>query len=121
LLAKVAADNAPESARGLVRFGVTIAGDILFTLLGSIVVNYFSRQREFRADKGAANYSGRQNMIAALRRLQSVYAVPSEPTQEKDMLATMKISDRRGKGLMSLFKTHPDLEDRIAALQKNAF
>ena len=120
VLAGIIAGNVDEKIRPMVRFVVTIVGDILFTLLGSMVVNYFSRQREFRADIGGAKYSGRQNMIAALRRLQTVYAVPVEDDrgQEKDMLATMKISSGKRKGMMSLFKTHPDLEDRIQALQK---
>lgn len=119
VLANLIASNVDEKIRPVVHFAVVIVGDILFTLLGSIVVNYFSRQREFRADIGGAKYSGKQNMIAALRRLQSVYQIPVD-TEEKDMLATMKISDRKKGGLTSLFKTHPDLEDRIAALQRAA-
>ncbi len=119
ILANLIASNVDEKIRPAVHFAVVIAGDILFTLLGSMVVNYFSRQREYRADIGGAKVSGRQNMIAALRRLQSVYQVPMD-TEEKDMLATMKISDRSKGGFMSLFKTHPDLEDRIQALQKAA-
>lgn len=119
VLANLIASNVEEKIRPIVRFVVTIVGDILFTVLGSIVVNYFSRQREYRADIGGAKYSGRQNMIAALRRLQSVYNLPLQAAEdEKDMLATMKISSHKSKGIMALFKTHPDLEDRIQALQK---
>lgn len=117
ILANLIANSVDEKLRHVVYFAVTIVGDILFTLLGSMVVSYFSRQREFRADKGGAHYSGRQNMIAALRRLQAVYQTPHE-AEEKDMLATMKISNRGKGGLMALFKTHPDLEDRIQALQR---
>lgn len=120
ILANLIAGNVDEKIRPVVRFVVTIVGDILFTLLGSMVVSYFSRYREFRADIGGAKYSGRQNMIAALKRLQTVYAVPAGHSEEKDMLATMKISNRKNQGFMSLFKTHPDLEDRIQALQKAA-
>jgi Zn-dependent protease with chaperone function len=58
-------------------------------------------------------------MIAALRRLQTVYEIPNN-AEDKDMLATMKISNKKGGGMMSLFKTHPDLEDRIQALQRAA-
>ncbi|MBL7545935.1 MAG: protease HtpX [Bdellovibrionaceae bacterium] len=119
ILANLIASNVDEKIRPVVHFAVVIVGDILFTMLGSMVVSYFSRQREFRADLGGAKYSGRQNMIAALRRLQTVYQIPAD-TEEKDMLATMKISNRKGGGLMSLFKTHPDLEDRIQALQRAA-
>lgn len=117
ILANVISNSVDEKLRHVVYFAVTIIGDILFTLLGSMVVSYFSRQREFRADQGGAQYSGRQNMIAALRRLQAVYQTPYE-AEEKDMLATMKISNRGKGGLMALFKTHPDLEIRIQALQR---
>ncbi len=54
-------------------------------------------------------------MVAALRRLQQVHEIPSE---DRDMLATMKISNRHKGGLMALFMTHPALEDRIKALEK---
>lgn len=117
ILANLIASNVDEKVRPIVYFAVTIAGDILFTLLGSMVVSYFSRIREYRADAGATKLSSRQNMVAALRRLQRVYEAPMD-RDEKDMLATMKISGRKGGGLMALFKTHPDLEDRIQALQK---
>ncbi len=117
VLAGLIAGQVDEKIRPIVRFVVTIIGDLLFTLLGSIVVNYFSRRREFRADLGGATFSGKQNMIGALRRLQSLYAIPAGPSQEKDMMATMKISNRKNQGILGLFKTHPDLEDRIQALQ----
>jgi heat shock protein HtpX len=117
ILANLIASNVDEKIRPIVYFAVTIAGDILFTLLGSMVVSYFSRIREYRADSGATSLSSRQNMIAALRRLQRVYEAPMD-REEKDMLATMKISGRKRGGLMALFKTHPDLEDRIQALQR---
>lgn len=109
-----------DRLRPVVHFIVVIIGDILFTLLGSIVVSYFSRQREFRADLGGAQNSSRQNMIAALRRLQAIYQIPTS-NQEDDMLAAMKISNRKSGGFLSLFKTHPDLEDRIQALQASRF
>lgn len=117
ILANLVANSVDEKLRHVVYFVVVLVGDILFTLLGSMVVSYFSRYREFRADAGGAQFSSRQNMIAALRRLQTVYEIPAD-SDEKDMLATMKISNRKGGGLMSLFKTHPDLEDRIQALQR---
>lgn len=124
VLAGLIAGQVDEKIRPIVRFVVTIVGDLLFTILGSIVVNYFSRQREYRADIGGAKYSGKQNMVAALRRLQAVYGAPimerQEENQEKDMLATMKISSSKKQGMMNLFKTHPDLEDRIQALQRSA-
>jgi heat shock protein HtpX len=77
-----------------------------------IVVAWFSRAREFRADAGATVLSTRGNMIAALQRLQANQGLvdTSQP-----QLATMKISGARG--WMALMSTHPPLEQRIAALQ----
>lgn len=116
ILANLIASNVDEKYREIVRFGVTIAGDIAFSILGSIVVNYFSRQREFRADKGGARFSSRENMIAALRKLQSVYEQPFEPTE--GATATLMISNRRRGGLAGFFMTHPPLEQRIQALER---
>lgn len=115
VLANLISSQVDEKFRGVVHFIVVILGDILFTILGSIVVNYYSRKREFRADLGGAKYSSRGNMIAALRRLQNVSMVSDS---EKDMLATMKISNNHKQGIMALFMTHPSLEDRIKALEK---
>lgn len=118
LLASVVAANVEEKNRYIVRWLVTIVGDIAFTLLGSMVVAWFSRYREFRADAGGAQLSSRSNMIAALRRLQSVYEIPDNGEEQgRDALAAFKISKREPGGLMALFMTHPPLEKRIAALQ----
>lgn len=97
---------------------------IVFTLLGSIVVNYFSRQREFRADAGGARYASPEKMTSALMRLQQVYQIPhsrrDDNEEGSDKLATMKISGK-SKGFGSLFRTHPPLEERIAALRNRTF
>lgn len=99
---------------------------IIFTLLGSIVVNYFSRQREFRADAGGARFSSREKMTAALQKLQKVYELPASgrfaedvERDGKDTLATLKISSKPA-GLGRLFMTHPPLEERIAALRNQS-
>lgn len=115
ILANLISSQVDEKFRNVVHIVVVILGDILFTILGSMVVNYYSRRREFRADLGGAQFSSRSNMVAALRRLQQVHEIPSE---DRDMLATMKISNRHKGGLMALFMTHPALEDRIKALEK---
>lgn len=115
ILANLVASNVDEKFREIVRFAVTILGDIAFTLLGSIVVNYFSRRREFRADAGGAKYSSRENMIAALQKLKSVYDLPIPP--EEGQTATLMISNRDKGGIAKLFMTHPPLEVRIKALQ----
>lgn len=120
VLANVVASNVDRKLREIVYFLCVIVGQIAFTILGSIVVNYFSRLREFRADAGSARVSSRQNMILALRRLQSVYGPVEE--NSNDALATLRISGRKSHGnFMDLVKmTHPSLEDRIAALEKGA-
>lgn len=115
ILANLVASNVEERYREIVRFAVTILGDIAFTLLGSIVVNYFSRRREFRADAGGAKYSSRENMIAALQKLKSVYDLPIPP--EEGSTATLMISNRDKGGLAKLFMTHPPLDERIRTLQ----
>ncbi len=86
--------------------------EIIFSLLGMIVVCYFSRRREFRADAGSAHFAGKEKMIGALQALKSQYGAidNSHPS-----VATLKISGR--KGLLSLLSTHPSLDDRIAALK----
>lgn len=117
LLAGVISSNVDEKMRGIVHFVCTIIGDILFTLLGSIVVNYYSRRREFRADLGGAKFAGRNNMIAALKKLQTVYTIPLAGAEEENKLATLKISHRPSGGIAALFMTHPKLENRIAALE----
>lgn len=105
-----------EEKRSAVQFGVVIALDIILGILGMIVVSYFSRMREYRADAGGASLSGRNNMIAALKRLKENMNIQQEEEQQP-ALATLKISGRNG-GLLALFSTHPSLDDRIERLSK---
>lgn len=92
--------------------------EIVFGILGFIVVAWFSRLREFRADRGGALYAGRGKMISALQQLQRTYGrAPEEEAQKGAALATLKISGKQG-GLVSLMATHPPLELRIARLQE---
>lgn len=107
-----------EERRPLVQFVVVIALEILLGILGMIVVSFFSRAREYRADAGGASLSSRHNMIAALEKLKANYGAP--PDQGQPALATLKISGKTG-GLMKLFSTHPDLDDRIARLRAVRF
>jgi len=88
---------------------------MVFSILGSIVVMYFSRAREFRADAGAAKISGRDKMIAALRRLKSTFDIVEEDSNQQ--IACMKISGH--SKMAKLFSTHPSLDERIEALQRN--
>ena len=91
---------------------VTIVLEIVLGLFASIIVMWFSRRREFRADNGAAELAGRQKMIDALKRLQAHH----EPSKLPDQMAAFGIRPREG-GLAALFRSHPPLEARIAALQ----
>jgi heat shock protein HtpX len=94
-------------------FLIVIVLQIVFGILGSVIVSWFSRQREFRADYGGATLAGKDDMLAALRRLQANRELV-DPRHEA--LATMKIN---GTGRwMVLFSTHPPLETRIAALEQ---
>ena len=92
----------------------TIVAEIVLALLASIIVMWFSRQREFRADAGGARLAGRENMIAALERLKQTY----EPSQLPDQIKAFGISGGMGRGFKRLFMTHPPLDERIAALKK---
>jgi heat shock protein HtpX len=85
--------------------------DILFGILASIIVMYFSRQREYRADRGAAQILGTPRpMIAALQRLGGLAQGPLPKNMAASGIAG-------GAGLMSLFSSHPPMEQRIAALR----
>lgn len=109
-----------ESKRHIVHFLAVVVFEILLSFLGMMVVAYYSRAREFRADKGGARLAGRQNMIAALQSLQSHYA-PAAAAASQDRGAsveTLKISGRRSGGLMALLSTHPPLEVRIQRLNR---
>lgn len=117
VLASVIAGNVEERSRPMVRWVVTMIGDIAFTLLGSVVVALFSRWREFRADRGGAQLASRSKMISALQRLQSIHEIPLASVEGSDQLAALKISHRHRGGLMALFATHPPLEVRIEALR----
>ncbi len=91
--------------------------EILFMLLGSIVVCFFSRKREYKADAGGANLSSTQNMISALRQLQLCTQSTRRQERPKEAIAALMINGQRRKAL-SLFSTHPPLEDRIKKLEE---
>lgn len=97
---------------------------MVLMIFGSIVVNYFSRAREFRADAGGARFSTPEKMTAALNRLQLVYGAKPAPIQGEDKpsnsLNTLKISGN-SSGMSRLFMTHPPLEERIAALKNRTY
>ena len=90
-----------------------IIAEIILAVLASIIVMWFSRRREFRADAGGAELAGRANMVAALKRLQASTGQPHLP----DQLAAFGISGGIGGGVKKLFMSHPPLDQRIRALQ----
>ena len=89
--------------------------EIVFGILASIIVMWFSRYREFRADAGSAALAGKDKMIRALEALKRDYENMQE-TNYKTAVQTMSISSK--KGIMKLFSSHPDLDDRIRALER---
>ena len=101
-----------ERGHGPAFFVTMIIAELVLGILASIIVMWFSRRREFRADQGGASLAGRRNMIAALERLNAQHP---QPLPEK--MAAFGIAGGVGSGLKRLFMTHPPLEERIAALK----
>lgn len=103
-----------ERGLGIGFFLTTIVCQVVFGILASAIVLWFSRRREFRADAGGARLAGRENMISALEALQHAH---SEPLPEQ--MAAFGITGKTGpSGLRRLFMSHPPLEERIAALRR---
>lgn len=100
-----------EEGPGIGYFVGQIVAQIILSFLASIIVMWFSRWREYRADAGGASLTSPDKMIAALRRLQSVH----EPAEMPAEMAAFGI--RSSGNIRKLFTTHPPLEERIAALE----
>jgi len=100
-----------ERGYGLGYYGAVIASQLFFSVLASIVVMYFSRYREFRADAEGARLAGRDKMIAALERLKQLSGESPQPLPEP--VTAFGISGN----WKSLFATHPSLDARIEALR----
>lgn len=101
-----------EDGHGPAFFVTMIVAELILGVLASIIVMWFSRRREFRADSGGAQLAGRKNMIAALERLNAMHPQPLP-----DKMAAFGIAGGGAMGLKRLFMTHPPLEERIAALK----
>ncbi len=101
-----------ERGYGPAYYITQMVAQVVLGILASMLVMWFSRYREFRADAGGANLAGREKMIAALRALQRGHEAQDLPGQ----LAAFGIN---GGGWNRLFMSHPPLEERIAALQNN--
>lgn len=102
-----------ERGHGPAFWITTIAAELVLGILASIIVFWFSRRREFRADAGGARLAGVGNMIAALERLRLTAGRPHLP----DQMTAFGINGVIGQGVRRLFMTHPPLEERIAALK----
>jgi heat shock protein HtpX len=102
-----------EGSYGIGYFVTTIAAQIIFGILASTIVMWFSRKREFRADAGGASLAGRDNMINALARLENMH---TGKNQLPEQIEAMGISGKDGQGFKRLFMSHPPISERIAAL-----
>jgi len=102
-----------ERGYGPAYFITSIVAQVLLSILASMIVMWFSRRREFRADAGGASLAGRGKMIAALQALQRGH----EPEDLPGEFAAFGINGGLGEGLKRLFMSHPPLQERIAALQ----
>lgn len=101
-----------ERGQGPAFYVTMIIAELVLGVLASIIVMWFSRQREFRADAGGAHLAGNRNMINALKRLGNLHPAPLP-----EKMAAFGIAGGGGGGLKRLFMTHPPIEERIAALE----
>jgi heat shock protein HtpX len=104
-----------EEGHGAGFFIVSIVAQLVLGILASMIVFWFSRHREFRADAGGARLAGTNKMIAALERLKSA----GQPGPLPDQFAAFGLSGGARSGIARLFMTHPPLDERIAALRQN--
>ncbi|MFO7764985.1 MAG: protease HtpX [Pelovirga sp.] len=103
-----------ERGHGPAFFITSIIAQIVFGILASVIVFWFSRQREFRADAGSARLAGREKMIAALEKLKRNTGQEQLPEQ----IEAFGISGKKAHGFKRFFMTHPPLDERIEALRK---
>ncbi|TXT27437.1 MAG: heat shock protein HtpX [Gallionellaceae bacterium] len=111
LVDRVLLKNDGRNGRGIGAFVAEMVAQVVLGVLASVIVMWFSRQREFRADAGGASLAGRNKMIAALERLK----VNHEQATLPEKIAAFGISG--GGGFSKLFMTHPPLDERIEALR----
>ncbi|MGP1907091.1 protease HtpX [Metabacillus sp. JX24] len=111
IAAWVASRFVREDMAPIVHFIAVLVFQILFSILGSLVVFAFSRHREFHADKGGADLAGKDKMVHALRMLKGY---TQRISSDQSSVASLKISGKRG---LALFSTHPDLDERIRRLE----
>jgi len=105
-----------DRGHGIGFFVSSMIAQVVFGILASAVVMYFSRVREFKADAGAAKLAGSEKMVAALQRLQRIH----QPSRLPEQMAAFGINGGLGDGIKKLFMSHPPLEERIAALRADS-
>jgi heat shock protein HtpX len=101
-----------QEESGIGFFLTTMVAQIVLGILASMIVSWYSRRREFRADRGGADLAGTGSMIAALQALKQSHGAPMPPQMQAFGINTGSTS-----GFMRLFMSHPPLDERIAALQ----
>ena len=106
-----------ERGYGIGFWVTTIVAQIVLGLLASMVVMWFSRRREFRADAAGANLAGRGNMVAALERLRAAHEMPNTMPET---LVAFGIAGGLRKGMQALFSSHPPIGERIEVLRRAA-
>ncbi len=106
-------DDDRERGPGIGYWVATFVAEIVLGILAMLIVQWFSRRREFRADEGGASLAGRDAMVSALRRLSQ-----GEGSNLPDSMAAFGISPKRS-GFGALFSSHPPIEERIARLQQS--
>ncbi|MCB0352511.1 MAG: protease HtpX [Bdellovibrionales bacterium] len=119
IIARLAAERMDSAgARMAVYMIVNIVAQIVFMLLASLVLAWFSRKREFRADKGSAMIAGKQKMIAALEAIGRLSGrkIPDD-ARVPEAVSALAINNERKSWLATVAATHPPLQERIAALQ----
>ncbi len=114
VVASIVSSFVREEMKFVVHFAAIIIFQILFSILGSMVVFAYSRYREYHADRGGADLAGKDKMIHALEALKQQVNRVRDPHHDDNAVQTLKINN---KTKMNLFSSHPDLDDRIARLQ----
>jgi heat shock protein HtpX len=109
--------NNKRGAGGMSFFLFTILFEMIFLSLGSILIFYVSRRREFAADKGAARLTSKEQMIAALRALDVSQKMPKKEWEKQKSFAAMMIKPTKKVPFSRLFATHPTIEERITYLE----
>lgn len=112
-------DNRSSFGSGFMQIIMVHVFEMLFGLMALPLVAWFSRYREFRADAGGARLAGKEKMIAALQRLKQTYPITAQTQDATSGMQALQISSR--SSFLKWISTHPDLDRRISALNKNEF